>query len=71
MAEGRVDHTGHLRFQLSRRDLELTRRTRFDFSWNTDKEYTLGLKYVIKRNFGVSGSYDSNYGWGAGISLIY
>ncbi|HSN07917.1 MAG TPA: multicopper oxidase domain-containing protein, partial [Hanamia sp.] len=70
-AEGRVDHTGHLRFQLSRQDLELTRRTRFDFSWNTDKEYTLGLKYIIKRNFGVSGSYDSNYGWGAGISLIY
>ena len=70
-AEGRVDHTGHFRLQLSRHDLELTRRTRFDFSWNTDKEYGLGLKYVIKRNFAVSGSYDSDYGWGAGISLIY
>ncbi len=70
-AEGRIDHEGNFRFQLSRHDLELTKRARFDFSWNTDKEYMLGLKYVVGRNFGISGSYDSDYGWGAGISLIY
>ncbi len=70
-AEARIDHTGHLRFQLKREDLAVTRRTRFSFSWNTDKEYELGLKYIITRNLGLSGSYDSNYGWGAGISFIY
>ncbi len=70
-AEGRIDNTGHLRFQLQRQDLALTKRTRFNFLWNTDKEYQLGLKYVIARNFALSGSYDSDYGWGAGISLVY
>ncbi|MGN6602895.1 MAG: multicopper oxidase domain-containing protein [Ginsengibacter sp.] len=70
-AEARIDQTGHLRFQLQREDLAVTRRTRFSFSWNTDKEYELGLKYIITRNLGLTGSYDSNYGWGAGISFIY
>ena len=70
-AEGRIDTKGHFRFQLMRNDLELTRRGRFSFSWNTDKEYTLGLKYVLARNLALSGSYDSDYGWGAGVSLIY
>lgn len=71
VAEGRIDHTGHLRLQLSRHDLALTRRARFDFSWNTDKQYALGLKYIIARNLALSGSYDSDYGWGAGISFVY
>jgi len=70
-AEGRIDNTGHLRFQLQRQDLALTKRTRFNFLWNTDKEYQLGLKYVVSRNFALSGSYDSDYGWGAGISFVY
>lgn len=70
-AEGRIDHTGHVRLQLMRNDLELTRRARFSFSWNTDKQYILGLKYVLGKNLALSGSYDSDYGWGAGIHLIY
>lgn len=70
-AEGRIDNTGHVRFQLMRNDLELTRRARFSFSWNTDKQYMLGLKYVVAKNLALLGSYDSDYGWGAGVSLIY
>lgn len=70
-AEGRIDHTGRFRFQLQRQDLAITKRTRFSFSWNTDKEYQLGLKYVAARNFALSGNYDSDYGWGAGISFVY
>lgn len=71
VAEGRIDHTGHLRLQLSRHDLALTKRARFDFSWNTDKQYSLGLKYIVARNLALSGNYDSDYGWGAGISFVY
>lgn len=70
-AEGRIDNNGHVRLQLMRHDLELTRRARFSFSWNTDKQYMLGLKYIVARNLALSGSYDSDYGWGAGISFIY
>lgn len=71
VAEGRIDNTGHVRFQLMRNDLAVTRRARFSFAWNTDKEYMLGLKYVVAKNFALTGSYDSDYGWGAGISLVY
>ncbi len=70
-AEGRIDSKGHARFQLQRTDLALTKRARFSFLWNTDKEYRLGLKYILARNFALSGSFDSDYGWGAGISLVY
>lgn len=71
VAEGRVDHTGHMRLQLSRQDLALTKRARINFSWNTDYQYSGGLKYIITRNLAFSGNYDSDYGWGAGISIIY
>jgi CopA family copper-resistance protein len=71
MAEGRVDHKGKFRLQLGRQDLELTKRARFSFVVNTDKEYMAGLKYVLSRNLALSGGYDSDYGWGAGLSLVY
>ena len=70
-AEGRVDTKGHFRLQLSRQDFAITKRTRFNFSWNTDKQYSVGLGYVVFKNVAISGNYDSDYGWGAGISLIY
>ena len=70
-AEVKMDSKGHARFQLQREDLALTKRARFSFLWNTDKEYRLGLKYILARNFALSGSYDSDYGWGAGISFVY
>ena len=71
VAEGRVDHTGHMRLQLSRQDMALTKRARINFSWNTDSQYSGGLKYILTRNVALSGNYDSDYGWGAGINIIY
>jgi hypothetical protein len=70
-AECRIDRKGHARFQLQRKDLALTKRARFSFLWNTDKEYRLGLKYIIIRNLALAGNYDSDYGWGAGLSIGY
>ncbi len=69
--EARVDHTGQLRAQLSRRDMPITTRLFFDGRVNTDKEYTLGLRYFISRTFSISTQYDSDYGAGAGISIRY
>ena len=43
----------------------------FDGRVNTDKEYTLGLRYFISRTFSISTQYDSDYGAGAGISIRY
>lgn len=70
-AEARIDHKGNFRFQLRREDLPLTTRTRLDFSWNTDKEYGIELRYIVAKYLAVSANYDSDYGWGAGLSIIY
>lgn len=71
MIDGRVDHTGKFRFQVSREDFPLTKRIRLDALWNTDKEYEIGARYIVGRYFAISANYDSDYKWGAGISLVY
>jgi FtsP/CotA-like multicopper oxidase with cupredoxin domain len=67
----RVDHKGKFRFQISRSDLALTSRLRFDGLWNTDKEYEMGLRYIITKRFSLSANYDSHFGLGGGIVFTY
>ncbi|WP_419869242.1 multicopper oxidase family protein [Chryseobacterium sp. CT-SW4] len=62
---------GIVRLQLRREDIPLTQRLRGAFSVNTDKEYMLGLKYIVTKNASLSTHYDSDMGWGAGITLTY
>jgi hypothetical protein len=71
VADGRVDGDGKFRFQLSREDIPLSNRIRLNMMWNTDKEYSAGLKYVLTNSFALSTHYDSDMGYGAGISLNY
>jgi hypothetical protein len=39
--------------------------------WNTDKEYMAGLRYIVKRNFGITTHYDSDMGMGLGATFNY
>ena len=71
LADARIDGDGKLRFQLSREDIPITRRLRFNMMGNTDKEYTLGFRYIIAKWFALSTHYDSDMGLGAGITLTY
>jgi len=71
VAEGRVDSKGKLRFQLKREDVPVTSRLRLNFSGNTDKEYMAGFRYVVAKYFSLSTHYDSDMGYGAGITLTY
>lgn len=70
-AEARVDHKGNFRFALRRQDIPITTRTRLDFYWHTDKEWGLNAKYIIAKYLAISANYDNQYGWGAGLSVIY
>ena len=70
-AEARIDHRGKFRFQLGREDLPLTTRTRLDFYWNTDNEYGVAARYIVAKYLAISANYDSDFGWGAGLSIIY
>lgn len=71
VAEARIDSKGKLRFQLKREDIPITRRLRFNFMANTDKEYMAGFRYIVTRYFALSTHYDSDMGFGAGITLSY
>jgi hypothetical protein len=71
IADARVDGDGKLRFQLSREDIPVTSRLRFNLMGNTDKEYMAGLRYIISKWLSVSTHYDSDMGLGAGITVTY
>jgi len=71
IADARIDGNGKLRFQLSRQDIAVTNRLRLSLMVNTDKEYTAGLRYIVTKNIGLSTHYDSDMGWGAGVTLSY
>jgi len=62
---------GIVRLQLMREDIPVTKRLRFAFMVNTDKEYMAGLNYIFARNFSVRTHYDSDMGFGAGLTFSY
>ena len=71
VADFRVDGHGKFRLQLSREDIPVTPRLRFGWMINTDKEYMLGLRYIITKYISLSTHYDSDMAFGAGITFTY
>ena len=71
IADARIDGNGKLRFQLSREDIPVTSRLRFNMMINTDKEYLAGFRYILTKYVSLSTHYDSDMGLGAGITLTY
>jgi hypothetical protein len=70
-ADARIDTRGNVRLQLGREDIAVTSRLRFTFMVNTDKEYMAGFRYIVTKYFGLSTHYDSDMGFGAGVTLSY
>ena len=70
-ADLRISHTGKPRLQLSKTDWAFTSRLRFDALWNTDKEYELGLRYILTKRWSLSATYDSHFGLGAGLTFTH
>lgn len=62
---------GNLRAQLMREDIPIAKRLRASFMVNTDKEYMAGLRYIAGKNLGFTMHYDSDMGFGVGLSLNY
>ncbi len=69
--QAEVYHDGSLRLQLRREDIPLAKRLRAGFMVNSDREYMMGLRYIVTRNIGIRAHYDSDMGFGAGVSLTY
>ena len=71
VADARIDMYGKIRFQLMREDIPITPRLRFNWMVNTDKEYMVGFRYITTKWLALSTHYDSDMGYGAGITIIY
>jgi FtsP/CotA-like multicopper oxidase with cupredoxin domain len=67
----RVNSKGELRFQLSREDIPLAPRLRLNWMVNTDKEYMVGMRYIISKYISLSTHYDSDMGYGIGFTFTY
>ena len=70
-SEFRIDSKGKLRFQLRREDIPVTNRLRATVMGNTDREFMGGLRYVLTKYFSLSTHYDSDMGYGAGLTVTY
>jgi hypothetical protein len=69
--QAEVFHDGIVRLSLMREDIPVSKRLRAGFMVNTDKEYMVDLKYIFTKNLGIRTHYDSDMGFGAGVSLNY
>jgi len=71
IVDARIDHTGRTRVELSREDIALTSRLRLNLMANSDREYSVGGRYILTKYFSLSTHYDSDLGFGAGVTVIY
>lgn len=69
--DGRIDTDGRLRAQLMRHDIPLTPRLRLDLMGNSDLEYMGRFRYVLDKSWALSTHYDSDMGWGLGLTVTY
>ncbi len=66
-----VYQDGNLRAQLMREDIPIAKRLRASFMVNTDKEHMASLRYIAGKNLGFTTHYDSDMGFGVGMTLNY
>ena len=71
IAQAEVYQDGNIRFQLMREDISITKRLRAGFMINTDKEFMVDLGYIVNIYFGFRIHFDSDMGFGVGLSLNY
>lgn len=69
--QAEVYHDGIVRLSLMREDIPITKRLRAGFMINTDIEYMVDLRYILNKNMGIRTHYDSDMGFGVGLSLNY
>ena len=69
--EAEVFHDGIVRLSLMREDIPISKRVRAGFMVNTDKDYMGELRYILNKNMNIRTHYDSDKGFGVGLTLNY
>lgn len=71
VVDASIDHTGYFRVQFRREDIAITKRLRLWGMWNTDLEYAFGARYILTKYISASTHYDSDMGFGVGLTFNY
>ncbi|WP_158223480.1 multicopper oxidase domain-containing protein [Mucilaginibacter sp. MD40] len=69
--DARISSKGQFRLTVSREDIPLSTRLYMGASYNTDNEFQVDTRYILTKYFAVSASYDNQYGFGGGLTIIY
>jgi len=69
--QAEVYHDGNVRLQLMREDIPISKRLRAGIMLNSDLEYMADIRYILTKNFGIRTHYDSDMGFGIGLSANY
>lgn len=69
--QGELYHDGIFRLSLMREDIPVSKRLRAGFMVNSDLEYMADFRYIFTRNIAIRTHYDSDMGFGVGLSLNY
>src|SRR5574343_1759978 len=69
--QAEVYQDGIVRLSLMREDIPISKRIRAGFMVNTDKEFMVDLRYILNKNMGIRTHYDSDMGFGVGLTLNY
>ena len=62
---------GEVAVKLEKEDMVLTPRLRMDLALDSHLGYTTKLRYILTKYLAVSGYYDSEFKWGAGLTFKY
>jgi hypothetical protein len=66
VADARIDDYGKLRFQLGRDDIPVSSHLPMNIMVNTDKEYAVGLCYIVIKYSPCQGTMIVTWVWAAG-----
>ncbi|QJD95995.1 multicopper oxidase domain-containing protein [Mucilaginibacter robiniae] len=69
--DARINQKGKFRFTLSREDIPVISRLYVGASYNTDNEWQADSRYILSKYLALSISYDNQYGFGGGLTIIY
>jgi CopA family copper-resistance protein len=66
----RIDNRSHVRFSMDG-ETWLFPKIWLTYMANTDKEYEVGIDYMVNQYFSLSGGYNSDYKWGGGVTIRF
>ena len=74
-ADFRVNHEGNFQLEVEREEIPITQRWRiggsFEYDLKDEWDYMVNTFYIVTKYTALSANYDSEFGFGGGILIVY